>query len=215
MKSKLRILFFLFFCFLPFSVLFADELSEPNIKWLRIFIRADVNEVHFRNFWVFERQTANGPWEASIDVPDRAVPFGFDEPNETELSAETGCIHKRMTADSLIDSVGFSFALPNQGRMCQTLIKPGYRVSSMVVYVSGPATQLISDVLKFDEFMASHSRFSGVYTAGNLPAGAKVEINLKGLPGRDCQFYEIVCVVGLVLIIIIALFTLYCKRRAI
>lgn len=230
MKNVLRLKTFAFyavaltfalyvFSFLLPSVLSAEEPNVPGteavgIKWVHIFIRADVNQVHFENIWVFERQAQNRPWQVSINLPDGAAALSFDEPNETEFATEPGTIRKRMAADSLIDSAGFSFVLPNQDGMCRTLIKPSYRVGLMVVSVSGPATQLESRVLRANEFMQSHSRFSGVYTAGDMAADTEVEINLARLPRRDRGLLEIACVAGLCLIVIIALLTVCWNRYA-
>lgn len=186
------------FSFLLPVDLFVAEPNALSIKWAHIFIRADVNEVHFENILVFERETANHPWEVSIDLPDGAIVLGFDEPNETELLAGGRIICKAMAADSLIDSVGFSFALPNRDGTCQTLIKPDYQVDIMVVYVSGPGTQLVSNALKSDEYGQSHSEFSSVYTASNLTAGTKIEINLRACHAKivDCRKLSVLWVCG-------------------
>lgn len=222
MKGKLGISYFYFclftFHFLSPAVLLAAEpsalpIDAIGIKWVHIFIRADVNEVSFENIWVFERQAENYPWPVCIDLPDEAVAAGFNGPNGTELVADSGTIRKTMAADSLIDSVGFSFALPNQKGMCRTSITPRYQVNLMVVSVSGPAVELASNILKPNEFMASHSRFSSVYTAAGLAADTKVNIKLSALPRRDCGLLEIACVVGLCLIVIIALITMYYNRK--
>jgi len=213
MKRALSII--LSFSFLASTALFAAEPNAPAVKWVHIFIRADVDEVRFENIWVFERQTVGCPWDVTIDLPEGAVLLHFDEPNETELLAGSGTIRKEMAADSLIDSVGFSFALPNQDGLCRTYIAAAYRIESMMVYVSGSATKIESRVLKYNKFMALRSVFSSVYTAGNLAAGTKLEINLSDLPYKDCGLLEIVCVVGLGLVIVIALLTLYRNRKAI
>lgn len=201
--------------------------SRPTpieIKILHIFISADVNEVRFDNIWVFQRPALNGPrgsrlggspWQVNISLPPQAVVYSFDEPNETQLLADQSAICKKMPADSLIDSVGFSFALPNNNGSCRTYIPLPYPVDSMAVCVSGSKVQLKSPVLKFNKIKPLRSRFSAIYTANNLAAGAKVEINLSGLPGKHSYLLEIICVVGLVLLILIALFTLYFKRKPI
>ena len=220
MKNKPVIVFFLFLCVLLPAGLFAAEpnvvpTGDVGIRMLHIFIRADVNEVHFENIWAFERQRPNGPWKVSVDLPGGAAVSGFDEPGETELQAGGRTVGRKMDVDSLIDSVGFSFVLPNQDGVCRTQIAPGYPVNSMVVYVSGSAVKLAGNVLKLDEYRVSHSKFSGVYTAGNLEAGARVEINLSRLPSGDCRLLENICVVGLGLIVLIALLIVYWNQKAI
>lgn len=215
MKNKLSTLFSLGICLFSPVILLADEPNEPEIKMLHIFIQADVNKVYFENIWVFERQAAAGHWQVSVDLPDKAVVLGFDEPNETKFAAETGSVRKKMAVDSLIDSVGFSFALPNDKGMCRTSITPGCYVDSMVVYVSGSAAKLVSDTLAPSEYMQSHSRFSGVYTAGGLAAGKTIEITLSRLPHKDRGLVEIICLAGLGLLIMVALLTLYYNSKAI
>ena len=205
--------FFFGFYFLSPMVLLAEQPNEPNIEMLHVFVRANVNEVYFRNIWVFKRQDANLPWDVSIDLPYMAIILNLDEPNEMEFATSPATIRKRMAAESLIDSVGFSFALPNQDGTCRTQISPKYRVHSMMVSVSGPDTQLISDILKPYKYRQSHLTLPKVYRAGDLAAGTEVEINLQYLPCKDSNALEIVCIVGLGLIIIISLFTMYYKRK--
>jgi len=207
MKSKSGILFFVGFCFLGSVVLAAEEPNAPSIKWLQVFIRADVNEVRFENIWVFERKTADGQWDVSIDLPEGAAGLVLDETNQT-LMTGTQSIRMDMAAESLIDSVGFSFSLPNRTGTCRTFMTAGYHVNSMAVSVSGAGTKLVSNVLKPNEYMQSRSRLSGVYTAGDLPAGTRIEITLSRLPRRGNGLAEAICVAGLGLIIITAFLTL-------
>jgi len=227
MNGKYHISFFTFFTFylslLTFhfssSAIFA---AEPNvvsadtirIKMLHIFIQADVNDVRFDNIWVFENRQRGESWDVSIDLPDRAVLLSLDEPNETEFLADSLSLRKRIAADSIIDSVGFSFVLPNQDGLCRTSVKPGYQVNSVVVSVSGPASQFTSNVLKLTiaDFMASRDRLPRIYTAGNLAAEERIEINLSRLPHRDCKLPEVLCAAGLALIVIAALFTIYYNK---
>ncbi len=204
----------LVFSFLAPVILFADQPDTPVVKWLSVYIRADVNEVRFENIWVFQRHKADRSWDVVISLPDDAVVLRLDEPNETELPATGRTIRKDMTADSLIDSIGFSLALPNQAGTCQTQIVPDYNVASIVVFVSGSAVRLVSNVLKYDEFRTSRSNFSSVYTADNVAAGTKVGIELKHLPCKARELSAIVCITGLALIVIIALFTIYYNRTA-
>ncbi len=216
MRTKLIMLF----CcgFLLSSTVLAVEPNAPAqdvVKMLHIFIRADVNEVRFENIWVFERQSAKHPWNVSIDLPDSAKNITLDEPNKTTFTEDTKIIQARMTADSIIDSIGFSYTLANRDGKCRTFIKPDYKVDSMVVSAAGRATKLVSEVLKPNKFLASHSdAFSHIYTAHDLAAGTKVEIKLTDLPRRNSQLSGIVCILGLEVIIIAALLTLlYCNLK--
>jgi hypothetical protein len=223
MKSKSGILFFFSLCFLsppvslgaPGGEPVEPEPNAPSIRVLHVFVRADVNQVFFENIWVFQRQSPAHTCQISINLPDGAVLSGLDEPNQTRFVAETGVINKSMTAGSLFCSVGFSFVLPNQAGDCQTQIVPAYKVDSMVVSVSGSATEILSNVLKSHELEQSYSGFSSVYTASNLPAGAKVQINLKHLPCKGWKLLKVACVAGLGLIVIAALLTLYWNQKTI
>lgn len=227
MKAKYSISNFYFciipfyFCFFTFHLSFAaSSTAEPNmspkdsirIKMLHIFIRADVNDVRFDNIWVFENQQRNGPWQVIINLPDKAVFLGFEDPNQVEFRQDSGTIRKKISAGSSISRVDFSFVLPNQDRTCRTQMKPGYNINSMVVSVSGPATQFASDILKFNSLMASQSKLPRIYTAGDLAADTKIDINLSRLPRRDSNLTKLFCLVGLALMVIIALFTIYHNR---
>lgn len=181
---------------------------------LHVGIRADVSEVHFENIWIFKRQSADSPWQASIDLPEGAVLVGIDEPNQTEFLPASKTIRKDMPADSLIDSIGFTFALPNRNGACQTFIATAYRIDSMLVSVSGQTTKFASNVLKHDDYRTSRSRFAAVYTAGNLHPGRNVEMVLTSLPQPDTLLAQYLCIAGLALIIIIALFTISSARAA-
>jgi len=214
MKNKSGIIVLLFFFFLSAGRLPA---AEPNIvavdpvwiKMMYVFISADANEVRFENVWVFKRHEGDLPWEVNINLPDGASGLHFDEPNETELLAGSGIVRKKIKADSLTDSVGFSFTLPNQGGLCRSFIKPGYRVDSMVVSVSGPAAKLVSNALKADQYKQLHSTFSGVYITNDLAADTKITINLSRLPAKDSSMSRTICLAGLALIVVIALLTMY------
>lgn len=230
MKAKSCISFFYFylftfhfsllsFYFLLFSpaALFAAEPNKPStdsvrIKMLHIFIRADVNDVRFDNIWVFENQGPNSPWQIIIDLPDQTVLLGFEDPNQIEFMQDSGTIHKKISADSPISRLDFSFVLPNQAGKCRTQIKPGYRVDSILVSVSGPATQFTSDVLKLSNFMASQAKLPRIYSAGDLAADTKIDINLSRLPCQNGKLLKALCLAGLALIVIIALFTIYHSR---
>ena len=220
MKTKFHISCFYFFLFtFKFSsaLLFAVEPNATStdavrIKMLHIFIQADVNDVRFDNIWVFENQQRGEPWQAGISLPDHAVLLDFNEPNEIEFVAESSNLRKKMAADSIIGYMDFSFVLPNRGGLCRTSIKPGYQVNSMAVSVSGPATQLKSDILKFHSSMASRDRLPRVYTAGNLAPKAKIDINLSRLPRKNSKMSQVICVAGLALIVTAALFTIYYNR---
>jgi hypothetical protein len=188
--------------------------NQPAIRMLHIFIQMDEKEVSFENIWVFERQDVNYPREVNVDLPEGAVVLNLDEPNETEFLKESGIIRKKMSSDSLIDSVGFSFILPRRGDVFQTLIKPRYRVGSMVVFLSEPAVRLESNILKLDKSLMSSSGYAGVYTASGLSAGSKIEINLKSLAGAGSRLFEIICLAGFSFIVIIALVILCYSRGA-
>jgi hypothetical protein len=203
------------FILLSPAILLADQPSSISIKMLHIFISADVNKVRFENIWVFQRQIPERPWQVNINLPEAAAAVSFDEPNETEFIPDSGTIRKRMAADSLIDSVGFSFVLPNHKGTCQTQITPPYPVDSMAVCVSGRTVKLESPTLKFNQFKTLRSKFFGVYTASNLTPATNVNINLTGLPSEDSSSVKTICLLGLGLIILIALLTLFWKRKPI
>lgn len=206
------ILMLLFSCS---PVLSAEQTSSIKVKTFYVFIGADLDQVVFENIWVFERQDSDQPWQVSVALPDGSTLTGLDEPNQMQLEQNGKIISKNMPTDSLVDSVGFSFSLPNEQGNCQTQIKCDYPVDSMAVNLSGPACRLTSDILKSNDFMAARSRFSSVYTANNLPAGAKVMINLSKLPRRDANIMEFTAAGALGLIVIIALLTMYHRRRKI
>jgi hypothetical protein len=216
MKTKSLILCF---CFLFFSsvLLFAAEpnilsIDSVSIKMLHIFIQADVNDVRFDNIWVFQNRQRGEPWQVEVNLPDQAILLDFNEPNEAEFLKDSLSLRKKMAPNSVIGYMDFSFVLPNRNGLCRTSIEPSYRVNSIIVSVSGAATQLKSNLLKFNRTMVSRSRFSGVYTADNLPAGTKINMNLSRLPRESNKLPQVICVIGLSLIIIAALFTIYYSR---
>ena len=216
MRTKLIMLFGYIFLLPPTVLAVEPNAPSPDVvKMLHLFIRADVNEVSFENIWVFEKQPAKHSWKASINLPDSAENIILDEPNKTTLTKDTKIIQAAMAAGSRADSIGFSYTLANRNGKCLTFIKPDYKVNSMIVSVAGRATGLISEVLKPNKFLASHSyAFSRIYTARDLAAGTKIDINLMGLPCRNSRMPEIVCVLGLEAIIVAALLTLlYLNRR--
>jgi hypothetical protein len=215
MKNRRGVFPVISFCFLLFPILAMAEPNQPTVRMLHIFVRMDENKITFENIWVFERQQANYPWDVSIDLPDGATVMGIDEPNETEFLEKSRVVHKKMFADSPIGTVGFSFILPMQGDVCQTLIKPRYDIGSMVVFLSKPAVRLESNVLKLSESLTAGSGYAGVYTAGSLPAGAKIEINLKSLPTAGGRLFEIICLAGFSFIAIMALIILRRSRGAV
>ena len=214
MRDRRGVLSVVGFCFLLFPILVMAGPEQPAIRMLHIFIQMDENEVSFENIWVFERQDVNYPREVNVDLPEGAVVLELDEPNETEFLRESGIIRKKMSSDSLIDAVGFSFILPRRGDVFQTLIKPRYRVGSMVVFLLEPAVRLESNILKLDKSLMSSSGYAGVYTASGLSAGSKIEINLKSLAGAGSRLFEIICLAGFSFIVIIALVILCYSRGA-
>ncbi len=184
----------------------------PTVKLLTIFVRSDVNEVSFDNIWAFKRNTVTGPWDVSIRIPYGASLIDLHEPVETGPLSDLAVVSKNLAPDSLIDSVGFTFAVPNQNRSCKTLIKSDYHINSIVVYVSGSATKLDSSVLKFDRYRTLHSKFSNVYTAGKIEPGNTIDFNLTALPAKNSKVPQKVCIVGLVLIILATCLTLFWKQ---
>ena len=202
----------LFFCSPALSV---ENTGSIRVKTLYVFIGAVVDRVVFENIGVFERQDSKGPWQVNIALPDGSTITSLDEPNQIQLEQGGKRISKNMPADSLVDSVGFSFSLPNERGNCQTQIKCDYPIDSMAVHLSGPASMLTSDILKSNDFMAARSRFSSVYTANNLPAGSGVMINLSKLPQRDANILEFTAAGALGLIVIVALLTMYSRRTKI
>ncbi len=181
----------------------ADEAESPGVKMAHLFIRADANEVMIENIWVFERAKAGQPWTVEIQLPPQATGIRLDEPGSTSYDELTGKVKKTIAADSLIDSAGFSYLLDNVEGECSFEVESAYPVELMVASVSGPATRLMSDSLKFDEERQSRSRFSGVYTAENLPANLSVRLGLSNLPQPDSGLFETVClaVVGVILVL--------------
>jgi len=211
MKSRRGVFPLVVFCVL-FPALAMAEPNQPTVRMLHIFVQMDKTEVSFENIWVFERQDANLPWEVSIDLPAGATAPSVDEPNETEFLKETGIICKKMSSDSMIGTVGFSFIMPRNGDLCQTLIKSRYSIGSVVVFLSTPAVRLASNVLKLNESLTKGSDYAGIYTADGLPAGAEIEINLKNLTASASRLVEIICLAGFLFIVIIALIILRYSR---
>lgn len=215
-KMNLSVSFYLLlltFCLFRPAVLLAEEANSIRVKTLYVFIGADLDQVIFENIWVFERDDSNVPWQVGITLPSGSTLIGMDEPNQMHLEQGGRRISKNMTADSLVDSLGFSFSLLNRRGNCETQIKCDYRVESMVVHLSGPACRLSSDILKPNDFMAARSRFSSVYTANDLPAGTKLVVDLTRLPRKDSNIWEIATVLFLGLIVIIALLTMYYHQK--
>ena|GEM_PF-3628288 len=195
--------------------------AEPNrppdqiaVRMLHVFIQADVNDVRFENIWVFAREEARGPWQVDIDLKPNAELLHLDDPNETVFLPSPPSIRKTMAADSLIDSVGFSYLLPNTSGVCITEITPPCPVDSMVVSVSAPSTRLRSNLLKPDAFRRERSGFSAVYAAANIPPGTPVSISLAGLPKIPSSLPRTLCALALALIFAGAAVTMYCGRRA-
>ncbi len=195
--------------------------AEPNrppdqitIRMLHVFIQADVNDVRFENIWVFAREEASGPWQVDIDLKPNAELLHLDDPNETVFLPSPPAIRKTMAADSLVDSVGFSYLLPNTSGVCITEITPPCPVDSMVVSVSAPSTRLLSNLLKPDAFRRRRSVFSAVYSAANIPPGKPVSISLAGLPKMPSSLPRTLCALALALIFAAAAVTMYCGRRA-
>ncbi|UCG47852.1 MAG: hypothetical protein JSU94_20535 [Phycisphaerales bacterium] len=195
--------------------------AEPNrppdqiaVRMLHVFIQADVNDVRFENIWVFAREEARGPWQVDIQLKPNAELLHLDDPNETVFLPSPPTIRKTMAADSLVDSVGFSYLLPNSSGVCITEIAPPWRVDSMVVSVSAPSTRLLSNLLKPDAFRRERSGFSTVYSAANIPPGTSVSISLAGLPKIPSSLPRTLCALALALIFAGAAVTMYCGRRA-
>jgi hypothetical protein len=211
MKSRRGVFPLVVFCVL-FPALAKAEPNQPTVKMLHILVQMDKTEVSFENIWVFERRDANLPWEVSIDLPAGATAPSIDEPNETEFLKESGIIRKKMSSDSMIGTVGFSFIMPKNGDLCQTLIKSRYNIDSIVVFLSTPAVRFASNVLKMNEFLTKNSDYAGIYTADGLPAGAEIEINLKNLAASGSRLFEIICLAGFLFIVIIALVILRRSR---
>ena len=214
-KMNLSVSFYLLlltFCLFRPAIVHGEEASPIRVKTLYVFIGADLDQVLFENIWVFEREDSNEPWHVSIALPDGSTLTGLDEPNQMQLEQGGRRISKNMTADSLVDSLGFSFSQPNRRGSCETQIKCDYRVESIVVHLSGSVCRLSSNILKPNDFMAARSRFSGVYTANDLPAGTKLVVDLTRLPRKDSNIWEIATVLSLGLIVIIALLTMYYRR---
>jgi len=212
MKSRRGVFPAVVFCVL-FPVLAVAEPNQPTVKMLHIFVQANENGVSFENIWVFEREDVNLPWEVGIDLPEGATALNVDEPNETESLKAGRIVRKKMPADSAMGAVGFSFIMPKNGDLCQTLIKSRYSIGSIVVFLSTPAVRLESNVLKMDESLTRRSDYAGIYTAEGLAGGAKIEINLKNLAAAGGRRIEIICLAGFAIIVIIALIILYYSRR--
>ena len=216
MRTKLIVLFGSGFLLSPaIPAAESNTSTQDVVKMLHLFIQADVNEVRFENIWVFERQPAKQPWKVIINLPDGAENITLDEPDKTTFTKDTRVIQAEMAADSPVDSIGFSYTLTNYDGKCLTFIKPDYEVNSIVVSTAGRATRLVSEVLKPNTFPASHpNAFSSFYSARDLAAGTKIEINLAGLPRRNSRLSEIVCILGLEVIVVVALLTsFYWKPR--
>ena len=205
------------YCFAGLSattVLSAQEPNEsavPAIRMLHVFIQADTEIVRFDNIWVFGRETTDGPWRVQIDLPKGAELLRLDDPNRAVVSEADGVIDVNMTGDSLVDSVGFSYLLANEGGRCRADIIPRYQVDSAVVSVSGTGTGFSSSVLSASTFRRERSRFSSVYAASGLSAGAPIDLELTALPSKDTfsRFLRIASVVGLGLILAVAGLTMY------
>ena len=208
--KKYLLVKFLFFtcCFSVSGAGFAAETDLPAVKWLRIFIYADVNKVYFKNIWVFQRKISGSPRQVNIVLPADVTDVKPAEPNAVKFTADTCTVTAQMAADSTVGSVVFSYALKNSDGLCRTEIIPRYDIDSAVVYVSGPAADFGSNVLKYDKYISSKSVYSGAYTARNLKAAGRITINLKNLPRRDSRFPEVICIIGLGLIVAASLLTL-------
>jgi len=190
----------------------AQEAKDETvkIKMLHVFIKADVNEVRFENLWVYRRDKAGTGWQVDIEIPETAVLETQDANSEQNRQI----VSKELKADSVIDSVSFTYFIANDRGRCRVCFKANHEIDSMVVYVSGPGTTLKSDLLKFNSYRTLRSRYSGIYTAENIQAGRLVNIELSSLPAGEDMLIEYIAVFSLALIVLIALITLIvCKLK--
>ena len=184
--------------------------AEANIevKMLHVFVKADVNEVRFENLWVFQREKEEGGWDVEIEV-DKAGKVsnwaGEIEGNVLKADLEDG---------SRVDSVGFTFYKANVDGECEVGLPLGYAAESVVVYVSGAQSRLVSEQLEYSEYMSSRSRYSHVYSGKGIRGGGELRFRIDGLPRSGDSVVEIVTICSLVLIVIIGLITLYTGRKA-
>ncbi len=185
----------------------------PTVKSLSIYVRADVNEVRFRNVWFFERKQTGGKREIKIELPKKPVKLVLEDPDNTYYNSITNTLSAEISSGSLVDSVAYTFSLANEAGTCETELPTNYPVELIRVYVSGPATRISSNTLVRDEYVESRSNFSHVYKAVNVGPDARVAISLSGLPRIESRVWQIVCTAGLVLIIAGALFTIYHGRN--
>jgi len=179
-----------------------------KIKMLHIFIKADANEVRFENLWVYRRDNAGSDWAVNIEIPELAV-LETQDANTQQISRT---VTKQLNGESMIDSVSFTYFVANNRGKCPISFKADYDVASMIVYVSGPATAIKSDLLKFNSYQTLRSHYSAIYTAENIKAGQSVNIKLSALPTSGNMIVEYTSVFSLVLIVLTALLTLIvCK----
>ena len=193
---------------------FASQETQDQaikIKMLHIFIKADVNEVRFENLWACRRDKAGTDWKVNINIPESAI---MEEQKDANSEQTSQIVSKDLKADSLIDSVNFTYFIANDNGRCRAIFKADYAIDSMVVYVSGPETTLKSDLLKLSSFRTLRSRYSGVYTANYIGAGRSVDVELSSLPAAEDMLVEYAAVMTLVLIVLTALLTLIvCKLK--
>ena len=92
---------------------FASQEAQDQaikIKMLHIFIKADVNEVRFENLWAYRRDKADSNWQVDIQIPESATLEQQKDPNNEQISQ---IVSKDLKADSLIDSVSFTYYIAN------------------------------------------------------------------------------------------------------
>jgi len=193
--------------------------AEPNeteavvIRMAHLFVQADVDDVRFDNIWVFEKPATEEPVTVDIVLPAQVELLGVDEPNEVRYVRSEGVIRRAIPGQSRVESVGFSYVVPNKAGRCYTELIVPYPARSIVVSVSGRQSRLDSNILRPDAFRKSRSRFSGLYTARDVAAGTKITISLSSLPCRDLRLVEWGCLLGLVLIFGAAGRTIHVCRR--
>ena len=186
----MRKILVLFLVLISSAVSFAAQEAKDEtvkIKMLHIFIKADVNEVRFENLWVYRRDNAGSDWEVDFEIPETASLEGQKDANSEQ---NRQIVSKELKADSVIDSVSFTYFIANDRGRCRVCFKANHDIDSMVVYVSGPGTTLKSDLLKFNSYRTLRSRYSGIYTAENIQAGRLVNIELSSLPAGEDMLIE-------------------------
>ncbi|HPS54118.1 MAG TPA: hypothetical protein PLP05_00835 [Sedimentisphaerales bacterium] len=206
----MRKLIILFLILVSSASSFASD-NAVKIKMLHVFIKADANEVRFENLWVYRRDKAGSDWKVDIEIPETA--YLQDSKNDNS-EQNNHIVSKSLNADSLIDSVNFTYYIANDNGRCLVSFKADYDIDSMTVYVSGPETALKCDLLKFNPYLTMRSRYSGVYTAENIRARQLLDIELSALPADEDMLIEYISVFSLALIVLTALLTLIvCKLK--